>query len=245
MPVSFGHEPMNKLFRWMALLAVCCLSAAPTLVAAAEGDDHPGDRRLNIQNKTKEEKAKSKKKKQAEKKADYEEVDPYAGRIDIGFGGGYIYSNAGGGGEFGVSVTYHFNHWVKIVVSPGFGTYPIYYEAPDGDDEVAWVKYVPLDLDLIFTPYRGRVFTFYAGPGVGYHYAWWTEKARDPDHPKETIDEDHDQGTFSGSLTAGIAVGFGHGFGTSVGVTYTVPDLSDFNLDDALISFGVGGGVSF
>lgn len=236
---------INRAFyRWLVLLLVFCWLTAPSLAIAAGGDDEIDDRWLNVQNKAKKEGGKSKKS-QSGNKSGYEEEDPYAGRVDIGLGGGYVYSNAGGGGEFNLTVTYHFNYWMAIAACPGFGLYPLTYDSPDQENDMAWVKYIPFDVYLLFTPYRGRMFTFYVGPGVGYHYTWWTEKTNDPDDPTKTIEEDYDHGAFSGSIRAGIGVGLGHGFGTSLGVSYTVPDLSDFNLDDALISFGVGGGVSF
>lgn len=190
--------------------------------------------------------AKKNKKKKSKKDADrIEQRDPMAGRIGLSIGGGGISSSAGFGFEGRVGVTYYFNSYFHTTLSPGFGTYPIVYDGPDGDTETAYVKYVPVDLSFILTPLPRLPYRPYFGPGVGVTYFWWTEKAPDPDDANETIDEDQNETLYSGFFTAGIGFALGGPFVANVGATYTIPNLSDFSTKDGYLSFGFGGGVVF
>ncbi|MDP8226003.1 MAG: hypothetical protein P9L99_21765 [Candidatus Lernaella stagnicola] len=189
--------------------------------------------------------AAAKKKKGKKKRPDrVEQQDPWANRWGLSFGGGGVSSSAGFGFEGRVGVTYYINRYFHLTLSPGFGTYPIDYDSPDGT-ETTYIKYVPVDLSLIVTPIRFSSFSPYFGPGVGVTYFWWTEKVRDPDDPKETIDEDQNETLYPGFLTAGVSSSVGGPFVLSVGVTYTIPNLQEFNTDDGYLTFGFGGGVVF
>ncbi len=190
-------------------------------------------------------KKKGKKKKKGKQPAKMAQQDPWAGRWGLSFGGGGVNSPAGFGFEGRIGVTYYVNRYLHLSVTPGFGTYPIAYEAPDGDDKETNIKYTPVDLSLIITPVRSWRFAPYFGPGVGITYYWWTQEVRDPDDSTQTIDEDKNETLYSAFATAGISTSLGGNFVANFGLTYTIPDVNEFSTEDGNLTFGFGGGVVF
>jgi len=190
--------------------------------------------------------AAKKKKKKKKKPARQEQRDPWAGRWALSFGGSGVNSPAGFGFEGRLGLTYYFNRYFSTTLSPGFGTYPIDYEGPDGDDETTYIKYIPTDLALtMHIPGIMPGVTPYFGPGIGMTYYWWTQEEDDPDDPGDTIDEDYDETLWSAFIQAGVSMSAGGPFVVSAGLTYTIPDVSEFSTEDAILSFGFSGGVVF
>lgn len=188
--------------------------------------------------------AKKKKKKKKKKPQRTEQTDPWAGRFGLSFSGGGVSSGAGFGFEGRLGLTYYFNQYLSTTLAPGFGTYPVNYDGPEGD-ETTYIKYVPTDLSLTVTPFRMGNYRPYFGPGIGMTYYWWTEEIADPDDPTETIDEDYNETLWSAFFSAGVSMSLGGPFVASVGVTYTLPDVSDIDFSEGVFSFGFGGGVVF
>ncbi|MHA1568750.1 MAG: outer membrane beta-barrel protein [Alphaproteobacteria bacterium] len=191
--------------------------------------------------------AKKKKKKKKKKQDRQEQTDPWAGRFGLSVSGGGVSSGAGFGFEGRVGLTYYFNQYFSTTLAPGFGTYPIEYDDPvnDNETETVYVKYIPTDLSVTITPIRYGRYTPYFGPGVGMTYFWWTEKVEDEDNPGETVDEDQSETYWSAFVSAGVSVSMGGPFVASFGLTYRLPDLSDVDFSEGIISFGFGGGVVF
>ena len=171
--------------------------------------------------------------------------DPWAGRFGLSISGGGVSSSAGLGFEGRLGLAYYINRYFHVELQPGFGTYPINYSAPDGNQETAYLKYIPVDLSLIVTPVKFERYTPYFGPGVGLTYYWWTEKTEDPDDPTQTVETDFDETLYSVFVTAGVSISMGGPFAVSAGVTYTIPDVSNFSTEDGIFSFGFSGGVVF
>lgn len=174
-----------------------------------------------------------------------EKSDPMAGRIGLSISGGGISSSAGFGFEGRLGLTYYFNHWVNVTLSPGFGTYPIEYDGPDDKTETVYIKYIPTDLSVIFTPFRFGNYGVYFGPGVGMTYYWWTQKEDDPNNAGDTREVDYDETLYSTFITGGVSIYMGGPLVMSVGATYTIPDVTEFSTENGVFSFGFGGGVMF
>lgn len=190
-------------------------------------------------------KGKKKGKDKGDKAEKVEKTDPMAGRIGLSIGGGGVSSSAGFGFEGRLGVTYYFNHWVNATLQPGFGTYPIEYNGPDDETETVYIKYIPTDLSVIFTPFRFGNYGVYFGPGVGMTYYWWSQKEDDPDNAGESREIDYDETLYSTFITGGVSVYMGGPLVMSVGATYTIPDVSDFSTENGVFSFGFSGGVMF
>ena len=190
--------------------------------------------------------AKKKKSKKSKKAKKTEQTDPWAGRWSLSVSGGGVSSGAGFGFEGRLGVTYYFNKYFSTTLAPGFGTYPVEYDGPDNNTETTYIKYVPTDLSLILhIPGLFSGFTPYFGPGIGYTYYWWTQKEDDPDNPGDTIEEDYDEALWSAFVQAGVSMSMGGPFVVSAGATYTIPDVSEFDTKDGVLSFGFSGGVVF
>jgi hypothetical protein len=175
-------------------------------------------------------------------------AENWANRWGFSIGGGGVTSSAGTGAEFNVGVTYYLNNWVQFTLSPGFGAYPMSYEyatSTGSNVDTAYVKEVPVNFAVIVTPYRwGRVGIF-VGPGVGFTYFWWTQKEQDPNNLAGTVNKDEKQVLYSAFATAGVSYHFSGPFVGTIGVTYTMPDVKDWQLKNAVLTYGIGGGVAF
>jgi opacity protein-like surface antigen len=192
--------------------------------------------------------------------------DDWTNRFSFSFGGGGISSSAGFGFEGHVGVGYHITKWAQVTLTPGFGFYPTEYQylhndggtidpqnPPDYKTEKTNLYYIPIDLAVIFTPVRYDRYSFYVGPGFGVTFAWWTQKEGrvievdelgEPDR-YESDEVKHSETLYSTFITAGLGVQVAGPFGVSVGLTYTIPDVTEFSFENGTLSFGVGGGVTF
>ena len=180
------------------------------------------------------------------------EKDPYANRWGFSVGGGGVSSSAGFGFQVQVGVTYYINKWVNLSLSPGFGMYPVDFEYSliknnheETKTDTVYVKYVPVDLAVIFTPVRFSNYSIYMGPGVGMTYYWWTQKERDSQDLSVTQEKDMNETLYSTFFTAGVGIAMGGPFVVSIGATYRIPDVTDFSFDTGVFDFGIGGGVVF
>jgi hypothetical protein len=216
---------LNRTFVVLAALALIVCLAAPALA------DQP---------------------KKGKKHQDQEDDDPWANHFGVSIGGGGVSSSAGFGFEGRLGLTYYVNKWLQLTLSPGFGTYPLDYEysviknnQEETKTDTYYVKYVPVDLSVIFTPIRFSTWGIYMGPGVGMTYYWWTQKERDPDKPSQTVEKDFDETFYSTFVTAGVSFKLGGPFVANVGATYTIPDVTEFSTENGVLSFGFGGGAVF
>ncbi len=172
-----------------------------------------------------------------------EPADPMAGRFGFGFSFGGVTSSAGTGFQGGVSLTYYFNSYFSTTLGTGYGLYPVEYEGPDGGSETTQVNFIPTTLALTLHPMPGSRISPYFGPGVGATYTWYQQKVEQDNGDIE--EEKFDETLWSAFLQAGITFALGGGFSANIGLTYTLPDLSDIDFADAYFSYSGGGGFMF
>lgn len=180
----------------------------------------------------------------AKKKKQHDEgnSDPMAGRIGFGFNFGGVSSSAGTGFEGGLSVTYYFNSYLSTTLGSGYGFYPVEYNGPHGDSETTQVNYIPTTLALTIYPLPHSRISPYFGPGLGMTYSWYKEKVEEDG---DTVEKKFDQTLWSVFVEAGVSFALGGGFSANVGLTYTLPDVTDINFEDGYLTYSGGGGVMF